>query len=422
MKQKIAGAWTGLGVRATAVIVVVAIAVLGAGAVFGWRAYSALQTTSASAYFTSATGIYEGDDVYVLGIKVGAIDTIVPEGEKVKITFHYDASVKVPSDAKAVILSPSLVSSRALQLTPAFTGGASMSDGAVIGLDRTAVPVEWDDFRAQLENLASSLGPNETNESGSLGGFIESAAQNLDGQGEQINTTVEKLSDAMTTISDGRDDLFSVIRDLQVFVDALASSDQQIVQFNGRLASVTQVLDNTDNELANALSDIDNVTDQITTFVADNRDRLAHAVERLTEVTTTLNESRPELEQLLHVAPNAFANAINIYQPAQGALTGALAVTQFQNPVQFICGAIQAASQKGAEESAKLCVQYLAPVLKSIQFNYPPFGINPVEGVQARKEQVDYSEPFLNPNIGAPVTRSQTVSPSAGLPGLLGGR
>ncbi|OZG28873.1 mammalian cell entry protein [Williamsia sp. 1138] len=421
MKRRLSAAWGRLGTVASVAVVTVAVLVVGAAVAGGWHLYESVGRTSVTAEFPTASGIYEGDDVYVLGIKVGAIDTIVPQGDKVKITFHYDSSVKVPADAKAVILSPSLVSSRAIQLTPAYGSGPTMVDGARIGLDRTAVPVEWDDFRAQLERLASSLAPTTSEPSGPLGGFIDSAANNLDGRGQQINDTVSKLSDAMTTLSDGRDDLFAVIRDLQVFVDALASSDQQIVQFNGRLASVTQVLTNTDNELSGALSDIDNVTDEITTFVADNRDKLSHAVERLTEVTTTLNNSKPALEQLLHVAPNAFANALNIYQPAQGALTGALAVTQFQNPVQFICGAIQAASQKGAEESAKLCVQYLAPVLKSIQFNYPPFGVNPVEGVQARKEQVDYSEPFLNPNIGAPVTRSRTVDPRAGLPGLLGG-
>lgn len=422
MKQTMASLTGRLGMRASIAVAVIVIVIVAAAVVGGWRLYTAAERTTVKAYFTTTSGIYEGDDVYVLGIKVGAIDSISPEGDKVKVTFHYDSSVKVPADAKAVILSPSLVSSRAIQLTPAYTGGKALSDNAEIGLDRTAVPVEWDDFRAQLERLASSLGPTKSEPQGPLGGVIDSAAKNLDGRGDAINDTVTKLSDAMTTISDGRNDLFSVVRDLQVFVDALASSDQQIVQFNGRLASVTQVLTNTDNELAGALSDIDNVTEEITTFVADNRDKLSHAVQRLTEVTSTLNDSKPELEQLLHVAPNAFANAINIYQPAQGALTGALAVTQFQNPVQFICGAIQAASQKGAEESAKLCVQYLAPVLKSIQFNYPPFGVNPVEGVQARKEQVDYSEPFLNPNIGGTGKKTKTVDPSAGLPGLLGGR
>jgi phospholipid/cholesterol/gamma-HCH transport system substrate-binding protein len=71
----------------------------------------------------------------------------------------------------------------------------------------------------------------------------------------------------------------------------------------------------------------------------------------------------------------------------------------------------------GAAESAKLCVQYLGPVLSSIKFNYPPVGINPVTGVQARRDQVDYSEPFLNPY---PERSGASVAGGSGLPGLFG--
>lgn len=35
-----------------------------------------------TAYFTSATGIYPGDDVRVAGIKVGSIAAIQPEGPR----------------------------------------------------------------------------------------------------------------------------------------------------------------------------------------------------------------------------------------------------------------------------------------------------------------------------------------------------
>ena len=93
---------------------------------------------------------------------------------------------------------------------------------------------------------------------------------------------------------------------------------------------------------------------------------------------------------------------MNIYQPAQGALTGALAMNNFANPLQFICGAIQAASRLGAEQSAKLCVQYLAPIIKNRQFNFPPLGQNLFVGAQARPNEVTYSEDWLRPDYIPP--------------------
>ena len=90
---------------------------------------------------------------------------------------------------------------------------------------------------------------------------------------------------------------------------------------------------------------------------------------------------------------------MNIYQPAQSSVTGILAPVNFANTVQFICSAIEAASRRGFEQSAKLCVQYLAPIIKNRQYNFPPLGINPFVGASARPNEITYSENQLNPNL-----------------------
>ena len=90
---------------------------------------------------------------------------------------------------------------------------------------------------------------------------------------------------------------------------------------------------------------------------------------------------------------------MNIYQPAQSAVTGILAPVNFANTVQFICSAIQAASRENWEQSSKLCVQYLAPIIKNRQYNFPPLGINPFAGASARPNEITYSEDRLNPRL-----------------------
>ena len=59
-------------------------------------------------------------------------------------------------------------------------------------------------------------------------------------------------------------------------------------------------------------------------------------------------------------------------------MSGVPCVNNFANPITFLCGAIQAASRLGAEQSAKLCVQYLAPIVKNRQYNFPPLGAEPL--------------------------------------------
>ena len=56
----------------------------------------------------------------------------------------------------------------------------------------------------------------------------------------------------------------------------------------------------------------------------------------------------------------------------------------------------------GAEQSAKLCVQYLAPIVKNRQYNFPPLGENPIVGAAARPNEVTYSEDWMRPDYIPP--------------------
>jgi phospholipid/cholesterol/gamma-HCH transport system substrate-binding protein len=111
-----------------------------------------------------------------------------------------------------------------------------------------------------------------------------------------------------------------------------------------------------------------------------------------------------------------FQNFLNIYQPAQGALSGVLALNNFADTVQFICSAIQSASRKGNEYSSKLCMQYLAPIVKNRQYNFLPLGINPFVGAQARPDEVTYSEDWLRPDYVPPPAAAPPAAPAAAGP------
>src|SRR4029077_5223711 len=134
--------------------------------------WNAVSKTHMVAYFDNSNGIFPGDEVRILGVPVGEIDSIEPQPERAKITFWVDDRSPVPADAKAVILAPQLVTARAIQLAPVYTAGAVMADGGVIPQDRTAVPVEWDELRVQLEKLTEMLQPTKPGGVSTLGALI----------------------------------------------------------------------------------------------------------------------------------------------------------------------------------------------------------------------------------------------------------
>jgi len=135
------------------------VALLVGGLLVAVHFSGAINKTKLTAYFENSNGIYPGDNVRILGVPVGEIERIEPQPQRAKITFWVDGKYKVPADAKAVIISPTVVTARFIQLTPVYTAGPAMPDDAVIPQERTAVPVEWDDLRVQLDKLNNTLQP-----------------------------------------------------------------------------------------------------------------------------------------------------------------------------------------------------------------------------------------------------------------------
>ena len=377
---------------------------------------AAVGKTRITAYFANSNGIFVGDEVRIVGVPVGKIDGIEPEPERAKITFWVDDHYKVPADTKAVIMSPSLVTSRAIQLTPVYRSGPAVHDGAVIPQDRTAVPVEWDDLRRQLQKLTDMLQPTEPGGVSTLGSFANTAAGNLRGEGADIRDTIVKLSQAFSALGDHSKDIFSTVKNLSILVSALQSSTGLMRQLNKNLAATTGLLADGPNEVGQAISSIDSAVGDVQSFIAENRETLGATSDKLASVTTTLTQSLDDIKQTLHIAPNVLQNFMNIYQPAQGTLTGALAINNFANPISFICGAIQAASRLGAEQSSKLCVQYLAPIIKNRQYNFPPLGQNLFVGATARPNEVTHSEDWMRPDYVPPAPAPNVVPPGSSAP------
>ncbi|MDG4669266.1 MCE family protein [Mycobacterium sp. 236(2023)] len=381
-------------VRAVAAMLTVSIAG-GTATVIHQRAFGPQHVT---ARFQNVTGLYPGDEVRIAGVEVGSVEAVTPNGDQVDIELTVGRDIPVPADVTAVIVAPNLVSARYVQLTPAYVDdGPTLPDHGVIPLDRTAVPVEWDEVKRQLNRLATDLGPDPRSGDTSIARFIDSTADALGGNGAKLRDALTQLSGAGRVLSDNSSDIVAVIRGLQTFITALRDSNEQIVQFQGRLATLSSVLDGSRSDLDAALRDVADVVVDVQRFVAGTRTQTVEQLQRLTNVTQNVVEHQKDLEQILHVAPTALANTVNFFDPRDGGINGVFGLNNFSNPIAFICSAIGAVENVTAPETSKLCAQYLGPGLNTISFNYLPFPVNPyLAGVPSPSDMI-YTEPGLAP-------------------------
>jgi len=347
------------------VAVVVALLVL--AAILVW--FPGMRATQAVAYFRSTNGIYAGDEVRVLGVPVGKVTAITPERDRVRVEFEFEHGVKVPADAKAAIVAPSLVSSRYLQLAPRYESGPTLGDGGVIPQSRTAVPIEWDTIKGQLNDLAVALGPNGANKDGALSGLVTSTSKALGGEGETINDTIANLSRAVRTLQDGSGDAFSTVQNLQVFTSVLAESDQQIAEFSARLDAVSGLLADNKNSVRAGIADLATAVRKVERFVRTNRAAIKTSITGLSDVTAVVAKQQESLAQALHTAPNALANLIESVHERQNAVGVDLHTANVNAPGQLICGAIGGASESSPVQAGKICQSTFGDLLDSAAGN-----------------------------------------------------
>jgi phospholipid/cholesterol/gamma-HCH transport system substrate-binding protein len=304
-------------------------------------------TKSVTADFPRTVSLYEGSDVKILGVAVGKVEKVVPSGTKVKVTFKYDAKYKVPANAKAAVISPSIVGDRFVQLTPAYTKGAVLADGAKLGVERTATPLELDEIFGSINDLDIALGPDGANKAapggvGPLTRLLDSTARNFGGQGVQFNKTLKNLGAFTKTLADNKDELFNTLSQVEDFTNTLAKNDGTVRKFNDSLASGADLLADERQDLAAALKNLSIAMVQVRGFVKENRASLTSNISGLNQISKTLVKRRAALDKILQYAPGALNNLFLSGNDRQGTLDvrdnlGELGNQLQQDPAAVLC-------------------------------------------------------------------------------------
>lgn len=308
------------------------------------------------AHFPRAVSVYEGSDVRVLGVPVGQVEEVVPSGTDVEVTMTYDAEVEIPADAKAVIIAPSVVGDRFIQLTPAYSGGDALPDNVEIGVDRTSVPLELDQIYESLDRLNVALGPRGANKDGALSDLLTQTARNFGGQGESFNRTIKNFSRLSATLDNNKEELFGSAAQLGEFVSTLAENDQTVRQFNQSLADVSDLLAGEREELAASLDQLSVAMTEVSSFVRENKDSLGRNIKGLNRVSKVFVKRREALDEVLTAGPLALNNLHLTYNPQAGTLDTranlpAENIHQITaDPATFLCGLVNQ-----ADTSQQLC-------------------------------------------------------------------
>lgn len=314
-------------------------------------------TKTVKAEFERTVGLFVGSDVRVMGMRVGKVTRITPHGTGVDVEMEYDEQYRLPADVKAVVVAPSIIADRFVQLTPGWTGGAVLATGAVIDKDDTRVPVELDRSIETTTDLMKALGPKSGDVQSPLSDSVSALAEVMRGNGADTREALRQLAAATDVLADGSDDISGTIDHLAGLTGTLADYDDEVRRFNRQLGDVADVLSDDAGQLSALLRTLAETLGKVATFVADNRTALSTDVQRLSAVTTALLKERKALVEVADIAPLAFTDLVETYDPAAKAVRTRANFTEILRTVdQVICDTV-----------AKSAGDALAPVCSALE-------------------------------------------------------
>jgi phospholipid/cholesterol/gamma-HCH transport system substrate-binding protein len=255
-------------------------------------------TKEYKAVFSDATGVVNGDDVRIAGVKVGNVKDIeIFQQNKAIVTFKVDADSQLSASTFATIRYRNLVGQRYIALTQGVGAPSLLRDGATIPLDRTEPALDLTVLFNGFKPLFEALSPNDLNqlayeiitvfqgEGGTLESLLAhtaSVTSTLAGRDRIIGQLIDNLNEVMLTLGNRDDELSDLVIKLRRFVSGLSGDRQAIL---GSLDSISDLAVETSG------------------LVSGARKPLVHDIKELRGVAGTLDRNKAELDRAIQVLP-----------------------------------------------------------------------------------------------------------------------
>ncbi|MCX6397402.1 MAG: MlaD family protein [Propionibacteriales bacterium] len=289
--------------------------------------------------FADTAGLFVGNDVGILGVPVGRVKSIDPDGAVSRVVLEIEHGVKVPAGAWALIVSRSVATDRYVELTPRYTSGPVLSSGTTIPVERTKTPVDFDEVLDSVHDLATGIsGSGPTRQA--MSRFLKASADTFGPHGADMNAAIINLSTAVDGIYGQRDNLSGTVTELDTLAEVLVRNKGAVEGFLDSMASTTEMLAAERTNFERAVTKLRKAVMVLSDFAQRNADAIRVAARDASGVADTLLAHKSSVAEFLRVMPIAVENIANARGPEGFRLQFPIG-NAFQNQLKsLLCGAV----------------------------------------------------------------------------------
>ncbi len=248
--------------------------------------------------FTNVSGLRNGDDVRISGVKVGRVNKVeVKDNTLARVTFTVQSKQQITDTTRVTMRYQNLLGQKYLALTPGREPGDRLKDGDAIKLANTDDGFDLTALLNGFEPLFNVLSPKDMNT------LAENIVAVLQGESGSVESLLAQTGEFTTFLADREDVFDDVVSNLTPVVKNLASQSDEFDTALTELRKLMAGLNDGSDEFFAAMAGIGGNLDSTTELINDLRPSVTKSIQSIKTLGDTFRRGTPIIENSFDVLP-----------------------------------------------------------------------------------------------------------------------
>lgn len=249
-------------------------------------------TEGFTTYFKDASGLVDGDDVRMAGVRVGRVSKVELDGDRAKVSFDVQDDQKIYSNTKAAIRYQNLIGQRYLSLTlvegaqqTELQPGATLKQPSEDSFDVTAL-------LAGFQPVFETLDPDQVNR------LSEGIVQAFQGNAVSLSYTISEVGRLANDMADRDLVLGAIINNLSGVMRDIASQGKQVGTLVNSVSTLMENLTVNSAAFGKSVAQIGDTTSGFADVLAQSRQSLISSATDARSATNKLIAGGSKLDTM----------------------------------------------------------------------------------------------------------------------------
>jgi phospholipid/cholesterol/gamma-HCH transport system substrate-binding protein len=295
--------WIRLGVLTAAGLACLAVLAVQIGQL-GGAAGSFADTYQVVAHFDDATGVTEGNEIRLAGVRVGKVGSVEVERGEAVVGMNIDDRYRVPADSRFELRWKNLLGQRFIEVVPppdATPGGPAVEEGAELTTARTRSAADLSMLLNNTEPLLSQLDVPRLNQ------VTATLAASFAGREAALGAGIEDAQTLLTELNTRRDAIDRSLVNLDTLIGGIAERDTEVERFLTAFATTAETLAANAGQIGVTVEQLDALVDVAEQVLSATSGDLDAVIDQSVQVLDALAANSDSLEEGVRTLPWAVA-------------------------------------------------------------------------------------------------------------------